>query len=179
MERAGGTAIRRLRAVQGAIAVLVGVLVVLAALHGGGRAPVLGVLLTVAIGVLGVIACLLRPADELVTAWRVLGLSVAASVAANVHDAVRVERLPAVPLLSLTDALFAVSYLLVYVALVLLLRVRVDRFLPSLWLDGLVTGTARALHLGRSTQVWEIRIEDARGRLACVSRLTLAVVPAA
>ncbi len=44
---------------------------------------------------------------------------------------------------------------------------------------GLVTGTARPLHLGRSTQVWEIRIEDPRGRLACVSRLTLAVVPAA
>src|SRR5690606_41336572 len=44
--------------------------------------------------------------------------------------------------------------------------------------EGIVTGTARALHLGRTTQVWEIRIEDARGRLACVSRLTLAVVPA-
>ena len=43
--------------------------------------------------------------------------------------------------------------------------------------QGLVTGTARALHVGRSTQVWEIRIEDDRGRLACISRLTLAVVP--
>lgn len=43
--------------------------------------------------------------------------------------------------------------------------------------EGLVTGTARPLHVGRSTQVWEIRIEDARGRLACISRLTLAVVP--
>src|SRR4249919_2416702 len=42
--------------------------------------------------------------------------------------------------------------------------------------EGLVTGTARALHVGRSTQVWEVRIEDARGRLVCVSRLTLAVV---
>ena len=42
--------------------------------------------------------------------------------------------------------------------------------------DGEVTGTARPLHVGRSTQVWEIRIEDARGRLACVSRLTLAVI---
>ena len=41
---------------------------------------------------------------------------------------------------------------------------------------GVVTGTARAVHVGRSTQVWEIRIEDERGRLACVSRLTLAVV---
>jgi uncharacterized protein (TIGR00369 family) len=43
--------------------------------------------------------------------------------------------------------------------------------------EGVVTGTARPLHVGRSTQVWEIRIEDDRGRLACVSRLTLAVVP--
>jgi 1,4-dihydroxy-2-naphthoyl-CoA hydrolase len=42
--------------------------------------------------------------------------------------------------------------------------------------DGVVTGTARALHVGRSTQVWEIRIEDGSGRLVCVSRLTLAVV---
>lgn len=35
--------------------------------------------------------------------------------------------------------------------------------------------TARPLHLGRSTQVWEIRIEDAQGRLTCVSRVTLVV----
>ena len=42
---------------------------------------------------------------------------------------------------------------------------------------GTVEGTARALHVGRSTQVWEIRITDDGGRLACVSRLTLAVVP--
>ena len=42
--------------------------------------------------------------------------------------------------------------------------------------DGRVTGTARPLHVGRATHVWEIRIEDARGRLACISRLTLAVV---
>ncbi|HET7844187.1 MAG TPA: hotdog fold thioesterase [Xanthomonadales bacterium] len=43
--------------------------------------------------------------------------------------------------------------------------------------EGTVTGTARPLHLGRSTQVWEIRIVDPEGRLACVSRITLAVVP--
>ena len=42
--------------------------------------------------------------------------------------------------------------------------------------DGVGTGTARALHVGRSTQVWEIRIDDDHGRLACISRLTLAVV---
>ncbi len=44
--------------------------------------------------------------------------------------------------------------------------------------DGVVTGTARPLHVGGRTQVWEIRIEDAHGRLACISRITLAVVPA-
>ena len=43
--------------------------------------------------------------------------------------------------------------------------------------EGEVIGTARALHVGRTTQVWEIRIEDARARLVCISRLTLAVVP--
>ncbi|WP_440975952.1 hotdog fold thioesterase [Pseudoxanthomonas winnipegensis] len=42
---------------------------------------------------------------------------------------------------------------------------------------GTGTGTARASHLGRSTQVWDIRIENERGKPVCVSRLTLAVVP--
>ena len=41
---------------------------------------------------------------------------------------------------------------------------------------GQVTGTARAVHVGRSTQVWDIRIEDDAGRLVCVSRLTVAVI---
>lgn len=44
---------------------------------------------------------------------------------------------------------------------------------------GTVTGTARAVHVGRSTHVWDIRIEDEAGKLVCTSRLTLAVVPAA
>lgn len=42
--------------------------------------------------------------------------------------------------------------------------------------QGLVTGTARPLHLGRSSQVWQIEIVDERDRLVCVSRLTVAVV---
>jgi len=42
--------------------------------------------------------------------------------------------------------------------------------------EGTVTGTARPLHVGRSTQLWEIRIEDADGRLVCISRMTAAVV---
>lgn len=43
--------------------------------------------------------------------------------------------------------------------------------------DGIVTGTARPIHVGRSTQVWEIRIEDDQGHLTCIARLTMAVVP--
>ncbi len=42
--------------------------------------------------------------------------------------------------------------------------------------EGTVTGTARPLHVGRSTQVWEIRIEDEAGQLVCISRITLAVI---
>lgn len=42
---------------------------------------------------------------------------------------------------------------------------------------GIVTGTAKALHLGRTTQVWEIRIEEEQGKLVCLSRLTMAVIP--
>ncbi|MCM2323754.1 MAG: hotdog fold thioesterase [Oligoflexia bacterium] len=41
--------------------------------------------------------------------------------------------------------------------------------------DGFVTGTSRPIHLGRTTQVWETRIEQ-EGRLVCLSRMTLAVL---
>jgi 1,4-dihydroxy-2-naphthoyl-CoA hydrolase len=41
---------------------------------------------------------------------------------------------------------------------------------------GHVTGTARPLHIGRRSQVWEIRIEDEAQRLVCISRLTCAVL---
>jgi len=43
--------------------------------------------------------------------------------------------------------------------------------------EGLVTATARPIHVGRSTQVWEIRIENEAGELTCIARLTMAVVP--
>ena len=42
--------------------------------------------------------------------------------------------------------------------------------------DGFVVGTTRALHIGRRSHVWEIRIEDERQRLVCISRLTMAVM---
>jgi 1,4-dihydroxy-2-naphthoyl-CoA hydrolase len=41
---------------------------------------------------------------------------------------------------------------------------------------GMVTGTARPLHLGRTTQVWSIEILDEQNKLVCISRLTMAVL---
>jgi 1,4-dihydroxy-2-naphthoyl-CoA hydrolase len=42
--------------------------------------------------------------------------------------------------------------------------------------EGVVTGTARPVHVGRTSQVWEIKIENAAGKLTCIARLTMAVV---
>ena len=42
--------------------------------------------------------------------------------------------------------------------------------------DGLVVGTARPIHVGTRSQVWDIEIRDPRERLVCISRLTVAVV---
>lgn len=43
--------------------------------------------------------------------------------------------------------------------------------------DGSVTATATPLHLGRTTHVWSIEIAGEDGKLVCVSRCTLAIVP--
>lgn len=42
--------------------------------------------------------------------------------------------------------------------------------------DGWVTATATAESIGRTTQVWTIRIVDEDDRLICLSRITLAVI---
>jgi uncharacterized protein (TIGR00369 family) len=45
--------------------------------------------------------------------------------------------------------------------------------------DGIVTALATPVHVGRRTQVWEVRIVDEQDKAICVSRCTLAVVPQA
>jgi 1,4-dihydroxy-2-naphthoyl-CoA hydrolase len=42
--------------------------------------------------------------------------------------------------------------------------------------SGYVLGTAQAIHLGRSSQVWEIKIKNENEKLICISRLTLAII---
>lgn len=44
--------------------------------------------------------------------------------------------------------------------------------------DGFVYATATAEALGRTTQIWSIRITDISDRLVCISRFTVAVIPA-
>jgi 1,4-dihydroxy-2-naphthoyl-CoA hydrolase len=41
-----------------------------------------------------------------------------------------------------------------------------------------VTGVARPVHIGKSSQVWSIEIRNERGQLTCISRLTMASIPA-
>jgi len=43
--------------------------------------------------------------------------------------------------------------------------------------EGVVRATATPFHVGRSTQVWDVRIVDEEERPVCISRCTLAVVP--
>ncbi|HEY5750396.1 MAG TPA: hotdog fold thioesterase [Chryseolinea sp.] len=42
--------------------------------------------------------------------------------------------------------------------------------------EGFVTGIVKPIHVGRKTQVWEIRISNQIGELVCISRITMAVL---
>lgn len=42
--------------------------------------------------------------------------------------------------------------------------------------DGWITATARPVHRGQRSQVWEIRIVDEEEKLICISRLTMATI---
>lgn len=42
--------------------------------------------------------------------------------------------------------------------------------------SGFVYGTTKAIHIGKSTQIWEIKINNEEEQLVCISRLTIAVL---
>jgi len=42
---------------------------------------------------------------------------------------------------------------------------------------GFVTGICKPIHIGGKTHVWDIRLYDDRGKMNCVSRLTVAIIP--
>ncbi len=43
--------------------------------------------------------------------------------------------------------------------------------------SGTVTAVGTPIHVGRTTQVWDVRIADEEGRPVCVSRCTVAIRP--
>lgn len=43
--------------------------------------------------------------------------------------------------------------------------------------SGFVKGICKPIHIGGKTHVWDIRLYDDRGKMNCVSRLTVAIVP--
>ena len=43
--------------------------------------------------------------------------------------------------------------------------------------EGVVTGTARIIHKGRSIHLWEIKIEDEKGNLISLCKLTNMILP--
>jgi uncharacterized protein (TIGR00369 family) len=45
--------------------------------------------------------------------------------------------------------------------------------------EGLLTATALPLHIGRTSQIWEIDIRNEQQKRVCVSRCTLAVIASA
>lgn len=42
--------------------------------------------------------------------------------------------------------------------------------------SGWVVGTARPIHVGRTTQVWQIELHNESGQMTCISRITLAML---
>jgi len=42
--------------------------------------------------------------------------------------------------------------------------------------NGTIFGKAKPIHLGKKTQIWEIKITNEEGELVCISRLTMAVL---
>ncbi|MEN2768329.1 PaaI family thioesterase [Ornithinibacillus xuwenensis] len=43
--------------------------------------------------------------------------------------------------------------------------------------DGTVTAIAKPIHVGKTTMVWEVTIQDEESNLICISRCTIGVVP--
>jgi len=44
--------------------------------------------------------------------------------------------------------------------------------------SGYVTGICKPLHIGSKTHVWEIKMSTDRGKMNCISPLTVAIIPA-
>ena len=91
-------------------------------------------------------------------AWRAIAVALLLNTAANLYYTLFLAHLDPVPIPSVADVLYLASYPALYVALISLIRSRVPRFHPSMWLDGLIgalgaTALAVALVLAPSLKI--------------------------
>ncbi|MGL5829554.1 MAG: hypothetical protein ACRC0L_08310, partial [Angustibacter sp.] len=90
------------------------------------------------------IACWLRPQGADRRGWQCLAIACWIVGCGNIVFSLTLRGNPEVTPPTWADVLFLAWYPLLYAALILLLKPRVRRFLPSMWLDGLVAGLGTA-----------------------------------
>ena len=83
-----------------------------------------------------VVAARRRPTER--TAWLAIAAANALNVLANLWYSLVVARLPEEPYPSLSDVLYLAAYPALYIGLIALIKARVPRFHPSMWLDGVI-----------------------------------------
>ena len=97
--------------------------------------------------VVSAIGCLVRSAlvKQERGAWLMLGIGIAFWAAAEILATVWLNNLEEPPYPSIADGLYLTFYPAVYIALVLLVRGRMNQARASLWLDGLIAALAVAV----------------------------------
>ena len=122
--------------------------------RGGDQIPLLDLWVFNAVYVCGALACLLRRSrgGARLWAWRSLAGAMLVTVVANAYFSLVLARLDSPPYPSPADVFYLGWYPLSYAAVLLLLRAKVRRFWPSMWLDGGVTALGAAAVLGYLVQ---------------------------
>jgi two-component system, cell cycle response regulator len=96
------------------------------------------------------VACVVRAirVESERTAWAVMGVGLAAWMGGEIYWSLVLNYEDVVPVPSPADGLYLIFYAASYVALVLLLRGRMESFRSSLWLDGAIAASAVAACAG-------------------------------
>ncbi len=135
-----------LAATAATLALFVAWLAVPALGHGPGTPDVVesALYLLVTLGATVLVLARARAGGRDASAWWALGAALACGVAGNLLWSLRYDDLAEPPYPSLADAAWLAAYPLYYLSIALLARARLGRFVPSMWLDGLVVGLAFA-----------------------------------
>lgn len=125
-----------------AAAVLVALFAIAVVVRAGDPSQVLWIDAGVfnAVYVFAGLALLLRTSQDRLEqwAWRLLGMALLLNVFGGLIYSIYLAPMDSPPYPSVSDAFLLTYYPLCYAALLLMLASRVERFMPSMWLDGLV-----------------------------------------